>query len=263
MIKASGTLSMTEIATEFPDTKPYLLSEFYRGGGKVPNGISQNANISTSGIIRMGSFYGALKDRVITGGTITSDANYIYHTFTSSGTFSIGYGPLDVTVWVIGGGGGGNSWFDGGSWDGGGGGCAVSNLTLSSGSLPVTVGGGGYGTGMGSAGGGGASSFSGLIGYGGGGAYYPGVGAGGSATGGNVANYSGGSGGRGSGDYSSRGGNAGGHGTVVYSGAGGWYFGYAPGGNGGLYGGGGGGSGSGGGGSGASGVVVIRYAKPT
>lgn len=58
-IKTSGSLAMSEIAAEFGDATPYSLSEFYRGGGKVPN-VSQNNAVPLSGAIAIGNFYGAV-----------------------------------------------------------------------------------------------------------------------------------------------------------------------------------------------------------
>lgn len=58
-VKSSGTLSFaTDIVGEFEDTPPHKLSEFYRGGDKVPDaGI--NANVPTSSEIKFSDFYGA------------------------------------------------------------------------------------------------------------------------------------------------------------------------------------------------------------
>lgn len=57
-IKLSGPLSGTEIATEFVDTVPYSLSEFYKGGALVPNTVA-NVRIPISGVIKFSDFYGA------------------------------------------------------------------------------------------------------------------------------------------------------------------------------------------------------------
>ena len=58
VIKSSGSLSISEIVAEFGGTVPHSLSEYYRGGGLVPN-IPQNTNIPTSGSISISDFYGA------------------------------------------------------------------------------------------------------------------------------------------------------------------------------------------------------------
>ena len=55
----SGTLSILDIAGEFGgSSNPESLSEFYRGGSRVPNS-SGNSNVPTSGTIRISNFYGA------------------------------------------------------------------------------------------------------------------------------------------------------------------------------------------------------------
>lgn len=43
----------------------------------------------------------------VTGGTVTFDSTYIYHTFTTSGNFTVSSGKLNVEVFMVGGGGGG------------------------------------------------------------------------------------------------------------------------------------------------------------
>lgn len=58
-IKSSGSLAMSEIVAEFGGTAPYLLSQYYRGGARVPNGPAANGNIPTSGVIKFSDFYGA------------------------------------------------------------------------------------------------------------------------------------------------------------------------------------------------------------
>ena len=95
-IKASGSLAMSEIVVEFADTAPYQLSEFYRGGAKVPNS-SQNSNIPTSGAIRLGNFYNAVRRLT---------ATQIYSTNTTQTTLNVstlaGYaaGITDITITV-------------------------------------------------------------------------------------------------------------------------------------------------------------------
>lgn len=93
-IKSSGQLAFTEIVAEFPDTAPHSMSEFYRGGGKVPDA---NINIPTSGAISFSNFYGAT-NRVTVELTISSNQqNYQL----SPGNFS-GYsaGITDAIVYV-------------------------------------------------------------------------------------------------------------------------------------------------------------------
>ena len=39
-IKSSGTLAISEIATEFGGSTPHSLSEYYAGGSNVPSGTA-------------------------------------------------------------------------------------------------------------------------------------------------------------------------------------------------------------------------------
>jgi hypothetical protein len=77
-IKTSGTLAMTDIASEFGVTigasYPVSLSQFYRGGSFVPNGAAANVNVPTSGAISIGSMYGASK--VLTLNLTSSTYNF-------------------------------------------------------------------------------------------------------------------------------------------------------------------------------------------
>lgn len=79
------------------------------------------------------------------GGTITTDATYTYHTFTSSGTFSVDNSETtNFDVLLVAGGGGGGSGYSGGG--GGAGGVLIkTGHSLSTGSYSVTVGSGGAG----------------------------------------------------------------------------------------------------------------------
>lgn len=68
-IKASGTISLLDIVDEFGGDPPHALTEYYRGGGRVPD-IPQNSLIPTSGTISLIDFYGAVNEivRTITTG---------------------------------------------------------------------------------------------------------------------------------------------------------------------------------------------------
>lgn len=133
-----------------------------------------------------------------TGGIITQDANYYYHTFLASGTFTPTSNITADYLVVAGGGGGGYNHGGGGGAGGlrctvtatGGGGSLESALSLTaSTNYTVTVGAGGAGaTGTGSPGSNGSNSvFSSITSTGGGG--------GGTAGAGQYAGVSGGSGG--------------------------------------------------------------------
>ena len=41
-LQTSGTISLADLASEYTDSTPYSMSEFYRNGGKVPNSITTN-----------------------------------------------------------------------------------------------------------------------------------------------------------------------------------------------------------------------------
>lgn len=75
------------------------------------------------------------------GGSVTTSGNYKIHTFSSSGTLDVTAGGT-FEVLIAAGGGGGGCYFGGG---GGAGGLLYGNLTLTSGSYPIQVGGGGSG----------------------------------------------------------------------------------------------------------------------
>ena len=72
-IASGNSISMLQIATEFGDTRPFSLSEFYRGGSLVP---ASNLNVPTGGAISMGSFYGAAAGPV---GPVRSSFEYIFN----------------------------------------------------------------------------------------------------------------------------------------------------------------------------------------
>lgn len=96
-IPGPGTaISMTTIATEFGGTVPHSLSEYYRGGGLVPN-TPNNATIPTSGQIAMGDFYGTANR---TAYTLTIGSNtYNYDVYTNRGPLYVA-GASDITVTV-------------------------------------------------------------------------------------------------------------------------------------------------------------------
>ena len=173
-----------------------------------------------------------------TGGTILSDGTYIYHVFTSSGTFTPTQ-SLTVDYLVIAGGGGGGKADAGGGGAGGlrstvgvtgGGGSLESPLSLSATGYAVTVGAGGNGASSGGRGSAGSNSvFASITSTGGGGGGGNGVdggngGSGGGATPGSNAGtgtanegYNGGS----AGTYGGGGGGAGEAGSVVVGSQGG------------------------------------------
>ena len=91
-------LAVTDIVTEFGGTAPHGLSEYYRGGGLVPDAPS-NTSIPTSGAIGIGNFYGSA-NRTNLSLTITSNTNsYNLYTQVSSNPAYIA-GATDVTLTI-------------------------------------------------------------------------------------------------------------------------------------------------------------------
>lgn len=57
-LQSSGAISLSDIASEFGDSTPHSINEFYRGGSLVSN-TSTNTNVPTSGQVSFNNFYGA------------------------------------------------------------------------------------------------------------------------------------------------------------------------------------------------------------
>lgn len=57
-LQSSGAISLSDIASEFGDSAPHSINEFYRGGSLVSN-TSTNTNVPTSGQVSFNDFYGA------------------------------------------------------------------------------------------------------------------------------------------------------------------------------------------------------------
>lgn len=73
-LQSSGAISLSDLATEFGDTAPYSMSEYYRDGGKVPG---NNTGVPTSGAIGLGHFYGAIAALVLDITSNTSNVNIL------------------------------------------------------------------------------------------------------------------------------------------------------------------------------------------
>jgi hypothetical protein len=57
-LQASGTISINDLVAEFGGSAPQSLTDYYRGGGLVPD-ITANNSVPTSGAISLEDFYGA------------------------------------------------------------------------------------------------------------------------------------------------------------------------------------------------------------
>lgn len=89
-------ISMTTIATEFGGAVPHSLSEYYRGGGLVPN-TPTNAAIPTSGTISMGNFYGSANRAIVS--LVISGNVQNYDVFDNRGPNYVA-GNTDLTVTI-------------------------------------------------------------------------------------------------------------------------------------------------------------------
>lgn len=121
-----------------------LNGNIYGGGGsggqKVSGGQTRLGGLGAQGLIRIRYLLNPA-----TGGTVTSDATHIYHTFTGSGTFTVNSNITGADILVVAGGGGGGGNRGGGG--GAGGVRTVLNTSLSPGSYSIVVGAGGDGSG--------------------------------------------------------------------------------------------------------------------
>lgn len=75
-LQSSGTISLSNVQSEFGGSNPIGINEYYRGGSNVPNS-SGNSSIPTSGQIQLDDFY---------GGTATSADNTFNFTMTTGST---------------------------------------------------------------------------------------------------------------------------------------------------------------------------------
>lgn len=97
-LPASGTLALTDIATEFGDSAPHAMSEFYRGGGKVPDSAGNSA-VPASGAINVGGFYNAANRAAIALTIASNTQNYdVYSNASPSPSYSPGTADITVTI---------------------------------------------------------------------------------------------------------------------------------------------------------------------
>ena len=165
-LPASGTISLNDIATEFNDTQPNSMNEFYRDGGLVPS--QKIVSVSGSDVTPFSGtnapkFQGGslINNFQVYEGNNTARANYDIggagrNNQTGTGVSSTTTGDVSATytvpytgtlfALVVGGGASGSWWGGGISSAGGGGAAAVASLSVTSGdSVIVKVGTGGHG----------------------------------------------------------------------------------------------------------------------
>mgnify|MGYP001410570307 CR=1 FL=1 len=92
-LPGSGAISLSAIASEFGDSTPNSISEFYRGGSLVPNAAINNS-VPTSGAISFDDFYGASDQLWTTTITVGSKNIEIFGTLVA-----VLYGFADNSVY--------------------------------------------------------------------------------------------------------------------------------------------------------------------
>ena len=146
---------------QYASTFTYMSSIAGGGGGGYYGGGGGGtiATFPTTQSTYLGNYGGAggggagfFSTIASSGGSITNTGTRIFHTFTSSGTFTA-LPNTPVEIFLVGGGGGGGGWYGGG---GGAGNIVILTTTLAAGSYNVTVGAGGAG---------GKSAYAGVTGY--------------------------------------------------------------------------------------------------
>jgi hypothetical protein len=97
-LPASGQLSISNIATEFGDTQPNSMSEYYRGGSLVPNSAGNSA-VPTSGAIAISNFYNAANRAQLAFTIATNTQNYdLFAQASTSPSYSAGNTDITLTV---------------------------------------------------------------------------------------------------------------------------------------------------------------------
>jgi len=97
-LPASGQLAISEIATEFSDSQPNSMSEYYRGGGLVPDAAG-NSNVPESGAIAIGDFYNAANRTALALTIASSTQNYdVFTNASPSPLYSAGTTDVTLTI---------------------------------------------------------------------------------------------------------------------------------------------------------------------
>lgn len=98
-IPGPGTpIDLQDLADEFGGSTPHQISEYYRGGGEVPDSAANSA-VPTSGTISLGDFYGAV-NVVTLNLTVTGNTNNynLYPQVSSNPSYVAGATNVNVTV---------------------------------------------------------------------------------------------------------------------------------------------------------------------
>jgi hypothetical protein len=140
------------------DTRSYGAKLHTTGGLTLPYGTTAQRPTAENGMIRANSTTNTIEGYIdgawaelnnapftATGGTESTSGGYKYHSFTSSGTFTVSTGTGSIAILIVaggGGGGGGQNYYHGGG-GGAGGMREISTHTVTAQSYSITIGGGG------------------------------------------------------------------------------------------------------------------------
>ena len=85
VLPSSGTISLGQIATEYSDSQPNSMNEFYRGGGKVPTTVSGSSTESVPSSNATYSDFGSLTGLTLVRTTPTTSSGFtVYRTFNAN-----------------------------------------------------------------------------------------------------------------------------------------------------------------------------------
>jgi hypothetical protein len=97
-VPAGPQIKLSDVAAEFSDTAPFQMSEFYRGGSKVPN-VPGNAAVAASGALGLQSFKGTQNRTTLALEIPASTQNYDVFTNTNPSPSYVA-GTTDVTLTI-------------------------------------------------------------------------------------------------------------------------------------------------------------------
>jgi hypothetical protein len=97
-VPAGPQIKLSDVAAEFSDTAPFQMSEFYRGGAKVPN-VPGNAAVATSGALGLQSFKGTQNRSTLALTIPASTQNYdVFTNANPSPNYTAGLTDLTLTI---------------------------------------------------------------------------------------------------------------------------------------------------------------------
>ena len=96
-VTGSAPISITNLVTEFGGSAPHSLTEYYRGGGLVPD-TATNASVPTSGAISLTNFYGSSS---VTAWSTTMTVNGVTGKVSEEGYGSVGAGQNQTPTYGL------------------------------------------------------------------------------------------------------------------------------------------------------------------